>query len=426
MAAEKDAGVAAGRFPALAWRNFRLLWLGQGISGVGTFMQTWAINWHLYSLTHTALSLGLIGLFRVVPIILFSLIGGTVADAWDRRRVMLFTQTSLAAVAAALGILTYTHHITPFSIYALTMLSAAATAFDNPARQSLIPRLVPREVLANAISLNSVMMRTSTILGPLLAGVLIARGSLTLTYFANAISFFAVIVALLAMRERDTPPEIRQAPAEERVPVNWESLKEGFRFVSQNPILVWTIWLDFFATFFSSANSLLPIFASDILHVGARGYGLLAAAQACGALLAGAVLSVARPFTRQGKVVLWSVMIYGFMTIVFGASRWFWLSWLALALVGGSDAISTILRQTIRQLVTPDRLRGRMTAFNMIFFMGGPQLGELESGLAATWLGGPWAVIAGGIGCILTVGWVALRAPVLRRYNGLDSLGTAG
>ena len=412
------------RFPALGWRNFRLLWIGQGVSGIGTFMQTWAINWHLYALTHTALSLGLIGLFRVVPIVLFSLIGGTVADAWDRRRVMLFTQSSLAAVAAALGILTYTHHITPFAIYGLTMLSAAATAFDNPARQSLIPRLVPREVLANAISLNSVMMRSSTILGPLLAGVLIARGSLTVTYFANALSFFAVIGALLAMRDRDTPSEVREAPAEERVQVSFQSLKEGFWFVQRNPILVWTIWLDFFATFFSSANSLLPIFARDILHVGVRGYGLLAAAQASGALVAGATLAVAQPFTRQGKIVLWSVMIYGVATVVFGASRWFVLSWLALALVGGSDAISTILRQTIRQLVTPDRLRGRMTAFNMIFFMGGPQLGELESGLAATWLGGPWAVVAGGIGCLLTVGWVAARAPILRRYNGSDSLGT--
>lgn len=412
------------RFPALGWRNFRLLWIGQGISGIGTFMQTWAINWHLYALTHTALSLGLIGLFRVVPIVLFSLIGGTVADAWNRRRVMLFTQSALACVAAALGILTYTHHISAFAIYSLTMVSAAATAFDNPARQSLIPRLVPREALTNAISLNSVMLRSSTIIGPLLAGVLIARGSLTATYFANALSFFAVIGALLAMRDKDIPMQIREAPAEERVPVNFQSLKEGFLFVQRNPILVWTIWLDFFATFFSSANSLLPIFARDILHVGARGYGLLAAAQASGALLVGAVLSVARPFTKQGKIVLWSVMIYGVATVIFGASRWFLLSWLALALVGGSDAISTILRQTIRQLVTPDRLRGRMTAFNMIFFMGGPQLGELESGLAATWLGGPWAVIWGGIGCLVTVGWVAARAPILRHYNGSDSLGT--
>ncbi|HEX5324498.1 MAG TPA: MFS transporter, partial [Capsulimonadaceae bacterium] len=307
----------------------------------------------------------------------------------------------------------------------LTMLGAAATAFDNPARQSLLPRLVAREDLTNAISLNSVMMRTSTIIGPLFTGLLIARGNLTITYIANAGSFLAVILALLAMRPKYDPPEVAQASAEERTPISWGSLLEGFRFVRSTPILVWTIWLDFFATFFSSANSLLPIFARDILHAGARGYGMLASAEAIGALLAGVTISFRRPFTRQGMVVLWAVMIYGLATVLFGTSRWFALSWLALALVGVSDGISTILRQTIRQLVTPDRLRGRMTAFNMIFFMGGPQLGEFESGVAATWIGVPWSVIAGGLGCLLTVAWVAFRAPDLRRYNGTDSLGGA-
>jgi MFS family permease len=386
-------------------------------------MQMWAINWHVYGLTHKAISLGLIGLFRVVPIVLFSLLGGTVADAWDRRRVMLVTQSVLAAVAMVLGVLTWTNHINAYGIYGLTMVGAAATAFDNPARQSLIPRLVSREDLTNAISLNSVIMRTSTILGPLFAGVLIGRGNLTITYISNAISFIAVIAALLAMRKRDDPPQVQQEPEQERTPVSWGSLKEGFHFVQQTPILVWTIWLDFFATFFSSANSLLPIFARDILHSGARGYGVLAAAQAVGSLTAGVAVAFGKPFSRQGKVVLWSVFIYGIATVLFGASRWFLLSWLALALVGASDGISTILRQTIRQLVTPDRLRGRMTAFNMIFFMGGPQLGEFEAGLAANWLGGPWSVIVGGMGCLLTVGWVASRAPALRKYDSADSLG---
>lgn len=301
------------RFPALRSRNFRLLWFGQGVSAIGSTMQVWAINWQLYELTHSTLALGLIGLFRVVPIVLFSLVGGTVADAWDRRRVMLATQVTLAGVAAALGALTVTRHMTGGAIYALT---------------------------------------------------------------------------------------------------------EGLQFVWRTPILVWTLSLDALATFFSSANALLPVFASDILHVGARGYGVLAAA--VGALAAGAVLSLGRPIARQGRTVLWAVVVYGLATVVFGASRLFWLSWLALAVVGVADSVSTVLRQTIRQLVTPDRLRGRMTSVNMIFFMGGPQLGELEAGLAAAWLGGPWAVITGGMGCLLTVALVAARGRVLRDYRASD------
>lgn len=198
------------------------------------------------------------------------------------------------------------------------------------------------------------------------------------------------------------------------------ALTEGLRFVWRTPILVWTLSLDFLATFFSSANALLPIFARDILHTGARGYGVLAAAEAVGALGAGLLLSLGRPIARQGRAVLWAVVAYGLATVVFGASHLFWLSWLALAAVGVADSVSTVLRQTIRQLVTPDRLRGRMTSVNMIFFMGGPQLGELEAGRAATWLGAPWSVMVGGLGCLLTVALVAARATLLRDYRAPD------
>lgn len=417
-----DAGLY-GRFPALRSRNFRLLWLGQGISGVGSTMQVWAINWQLYALTHNPLALGLIGLFRVIPIVLFSLVGGTVADAWDRRKVMLATQTTLALTAAALGLLTVTHQMTAAHIYLLTVVGAAAMAFDNPARQALIPTLVPRTDFAGAIALNSIVFRTATIAGPMAAGLLIARGGMGDTYWINAVSFLAVIAALLAMRLPlgAAEPKDDSEPETERARVSVAALTEGLRFVWRTPILVWTLSLDFLATFFSSANALLPIFARDILHAGARGYGVLAAAEAVGALGAGLVLSLGRPIVRQGRVVLWAVVAYGLATVVFGASRLFWLSWLALAAVGVADSVSTVLRQTIRQLVTPDRLRGRMTSVNMIFFMGGPQLGELEAGLAATWLGAPWSVVVGGLGCLLSVALVAARAPLLRDYQAKDA-----
>jgi len=198
--------------------------------------------------------------------------------------------------------------------------------------------------------------------------------------------------------------------------ISWRALKEGLVFVKNSPILVSTLLLDALASFFSSANSLLPIFAKDILHVGARGYGFLAAAEAVGALLAGMAMSTIPPVKKQGVVIIVSVLVYGASTVVFGASHLFVLSWLALAVFGASDSVSTILRQTIRQLVTPNRLRGRMTSVNMIFFMGGPQLGEFESGIAAQFLGAPIAVIAGGIACLITVAIVAAKAPVLTRY----------
>jgi MFS family permease len=289
-------------------------------------------------------------------------------------------------------------------------------AFDNPARQALLPFLVPRRDFTSAVALNSIVMRTATIIGPMVAGLLIARGGLGDTYVLNALSFLAVIIALLMMRLQLLPKDAAEPPSE-RSQISLSALKEGLSFVWHTPILVRTLSLDFLATFFSSANALLPIFARNILHAGARGYGLLAAAEAVGALGAGMLLSLGRPIIRQGQTVIWAVVAYGAATVVFGASRDFILSWLALAATGVADSISTILRQTIRQLVTPDRLRGRMTSVNMIFFMGGPQLGELEAGLAATWIGAPWSVITGGIGCLLAVTVIAARAPTLRNYR---------
>lgn len=394
-----------------------LLWIGQGISGLGSFMQVWAINWHLYAITHKAISLGLIGLFRVIPIIIFSLIGGSVADAIDRRKVMLSTQTLMASVALIFAYLTWRHELTQLWIYGLTVVGAAAVSFDNPARQALLPQLVPKEDLTNAFSLNTIIFRVSTIGGPVAAGFLIARGGLVLTYLLNAVSFLAVIGALLAMRLPHADPTHQDGePKAVGSSISLESIKEGLQFVLSTPLLTWTMALDFFATFWSSANALLPIFARDILHVGARGYGFLAAAQEVGALLAGGFLAMQPTIRRQGRAVLWSVMLFGLATVIYGVSRSFLLSWLALAVVGGSDAVSTIMRVTIRNLVTPNRLRGRMISVNMIFFMGGPQLGEFEAGLVAQWLNGPLSVIIGGVGCLLTVGWVAWRASVLRRY----------
>lgn len=408
-------------FVALRHRDFRLLWLGQLISQAGTAMQTLAINWHIAVLTdYNPLALGLVGLSRVVPIIVFSLIGGATADARDRRKVMIVTQSVMALLAAVLGLITQAglDHIA--AIYVLNALAASASAFDSPARQSLIPSLVPREHLTNAMSLNQIMFQTATIVGPMLAGLLIGASgaetvgsaqNIAVVYWLNALSFLAVIGALILMHPGQSVP---------RRKMDAGSVREGFRFVRGQPIIWSTMLLDFFATFFSSANQLLPIFAGKILNAGVQGLGVLSAAPALGALLAGGVMSLLTRIRQPGKLILYSVAAYGTATLVFGLSTVFWLSWLALALTGTADAVSTILRATIRQLVTPDQLRGRMTSINMIFFMGGPQLGELEAGVAAALIGAPLSVVTGGLGCLIAAAAVAWKVPMLRRYDEDD------
>lgn len=375
-------------------------------------MQFAALNWQIYDLTGSPLALGGIGLVRVIPIFLFSLLGGAVADAWDRRRLLLITQSILSLVAVALGVLALLDKTTVTSIYVLTALGAAAIAFDNPARQALIPSLLPREHLPNAFALNSTGMQVATIAGPVLAGLTIARWGVPIAYIINAFSFLAVIVALLLLRYRQPPAEPGAASG-----ISISALKEGIAFVRGTPILVSTMTLDFLATFFSSAMALLPIFAKDILAVGPLGFGWLSAAPAIGSLTAGTLMTLLPPIQRQGRTMLYAVLCYGLATIGFGASKEFWLSALFLAGTGAADTISTIIRQTVRQLVTPDHLRGRMVSVNMIFFMGGPQLGELEAGIVAKWWGAPFAVISGGVGCIIAATAVAMRSPALRRYR---------
>jgi MFS family permease len=405
-------------FIALQHRNFRLIWIGLFVSFTGSMMQNAALLWHVSLLVppdRKGLALGFVGLVRVVPIIVFSMISGVVADAWNRRRLMLFTQVAATLVAAALGILAFRGTTAVWPIYLLAALGSAVGAFDLPARNSLVPTLVPRAHLPNAISLNTIMFQTASVVGPSLGGVLIATASVGWAYVANAISFSFVIVALLMMR--DIPA---RAPSEagSHDDVSFRAALEGLRFVFRSPLIRSTMLLDFFATFFSSATALLPIFAQDVLNIGARGYGWLYAAPAVGAMAMSALMvSLADRIERRGPTLLWAVTGYGIATVVFGISRTFWLTFACLALTGATDTVSMVIRNIIRQLETPDRLRGRMTGINMVFFQGGPQLGELEAGAVANWLGAPISVITGGLGCLIATTWVAVSTPALRRYR---------
>lgn len=401
-------------FNALRHRDFRLLWLGQFVSMTGSQMQLAAINWHIYILTHSKLALGAVGLVRVLPIIFCSLIGGVLADVFDRKKLMLMTQSVMLLSAGVLASLTASGLESIWPIYLLTAVSSAATAFDNPARQALMPMLVPARDFPNAVSLWLVVFQISMIGGPALAGLILSDYGPALVYALNAASFLAVIISLLLIRTSGRAERVENETAS----LSLAALREGLSFVWRTPIIVQTMTLDFVATFFASATALLPVFAADILHVGARGFGILAASPAMGAVVAGLVMARLGNVRRQGATIIGSIAVYGAATIAFGLSRVFWLSMLMLALVGASDTVSTVLRQTIRQLVTPNYLRGRMTSVNMIFFMGGPQLGEMEAGALAALIGAPLCVATGGIGCLVAVLFSFIWSKNLLRYEG--------
>ncbi len=399
--------------PALKHRRYFFLWAGLLISIAGSQMQISALFWHIRTLTGTPnpLALGGIGLARILPIIVFSLVSGPVADAFNRRQILFITQILLALIALALAILTFTGRIALWHIYALTALQAATIAFDSPARQAMVPNLVPVKDLSNAFSMQSIAANTGSVIGPMLGGVVIAALGQGYTYFFNAISFLAVIVALFLIGP--VAQETRKSAG-----VNLSAMKDGFRFIFTRPVILSTMLLDFVATFFASANTMMPIVARDILKVGEVGYGILSSAQSIGSVLAALVISQMSFLRRQGPVFLGAVVVFGAATVVFGVFHVFILALLALILMGAADAVSTIIRNTIRQLQTPDHLRGRMTSINQIFFQGGPQLGEVEAGIVAQLFGVPFAIISGGIGCVVGMLLIVLKWPQLWFYNG--------
>jgi len=413
---------------ALRSRDFQLLWLGELISITGSQMQIVAVNWHVYELLRgtvynvsilgttidlgaAAMGLGVLGLVRVLPIIVFGMVGGAMADTVDRRKLMLWTRIIATVLAGILAGITLAGNDTVVAIYLLSAAGSATTAFDNPARQSLVPNLVPREHLTSAVSLMTLLFQIATIIGPALAGLLIGHYNIGLVYAINAATFVFAIFTVSMMRYRGKPGGSLSSG------LSLSAMLEGLRFTYRSRIIWGTMLLDFFATFFSSARTMLPLIADGVLGVGALGYGLLSAAQPVGAVIAALVMALRKDVYRQGMLLLVSVAIYGLATAIFGVATSFALAFVMLALTGAGDTVSTVIRGTIRQIMTPDHLRGRMTGVNMMFFMGGPQLGELEAGLVAAALGAPFAIFTGGIATVLLTGWIAWKYPRLRDYT---------
>ncbi len=396
-------------YHVLRHRDFRLLWAAEMLSTLGTQVQRVAIIWHVFRITGDPLQLGLLGLVRFLPILLFGLWGGVVADQRDRRRTLLVTQIALLTASTFLAVATTRDVFVLPTIYALTFASAAVTAIAGPTRQALIPALVPRSDLTGPVTLNIISSQVATVTGPLVAGLVIARFGVAVAYGLDAVSFLAVIAAVLAMGARPTV-----APA---VAGGIAAALDGLRFLRRAPVLLGVMTVDFLATFFGASTALLPVFAADVLGLDAQGLGLLYAAPAAGALVGSLLLGTLRPPSRPGAGVLGAVVIYGLASVGFGLSRTASAAVAALAVSGAADAASMAWRHALRSLATPDEYRGRVAAAHSTFAMGGPQLGEFEAGVTAALLGPVASVVIGGTGAALAAAAVALRTPSVLRYR---------
>jgi len=401
-------------FLTLKVTHFRNYLAGAFLSEIGNQMQTVAIAWQVYEITRNPISLGLIGVANFVPIILFSLVGGLVADKVDRKKLLIASQVAQLFLAIILFVLTITHLINPWMIYTILVLVAISQSFSIPARQSVLPHLVPKKYFMNAVSLNVLQFQGATMIGPAIAGFLIGGIGISAVYFLNAASFLFFIGAVLTLK-------IPLQKDENEVDFNMESIMEGIRFVIKTPILYITMILDFCVTFFGTATILMPVFAKDVLHVGPQGLGLLYSGPAIGGVIAGLLVSALHSkIKHQGKVIIAALTLYGLATIGFGLSKIFPLSIFFLVLVGFGDMVSTIIRNTIRQMITPDHLRGRMASVMRIFFQGGPQLGDMEAGFLAKAIGGPASVVIGGVGVLFVLSLLTFKGKALRNYHGKD------
>ena len=396
-------------FQTLRHRDFRLLWIADCISILGTQVQRTAIIWQVFELTGSSFQLGLLGLFQFVPMLAFGLFGGAIADRADRRKIMIGSHLALMATSATLAMATATGHVSMPLIYTMIFIASSLNAFAGPARQSLIPMLVPREELAGAAATANLAMQTAAIVGPAVAGFLIGWHGLTLCYVYDTLSFVAVITAAKLIRARPvaTPTTQRGLAA----------IREGFRFLGATPILLAIMTLDFVATFFGTFTTQLPIVAEELLGAGAQGLGLLQSAPAAGAVIGSLIFSVLPIPRRAGLGVVLMVLAYGICVLGFSLSPNLIVALLFLAGTGASDAISMALRQTVRNLVTPDAYRGRIAAAHSTFAMGGPQLGELRAGTFATWFGVPFAIGSGAVATILGCLIMVRIVPSLTRYR---------
>ena len=393
--------------PPLRNRDFRLFLTGGFLSSTGTQMTIVAMAWHTYQLTDSPLAVGLLGLGRAVPQIVLALLGGLLADTLDRRRLLIALQLGSCGISTSLAVLTFVGIISPPTLLGAAVLIAFATALETPGRQAAVPNLVAAEHLGAAIALNTFQRSLAMIVGPALAGVALALSGPAVCYAVDAASWLAMLVALVLIQR---PLQTSLARA------SLGAILDGARFVRTQHVILAFMILDFGATFFGSSTALLPIYARDILRVGPQGLGLLYAASSIGAIAAAAVLSSVARVDRTGRWVLLGVLVYAVCTIGFALAPELWLAALMLVGSGAGNMVSAVLRGTTNQRLTPDLLRGRVAAVNSVFVMGGPQLGQFESGVVADIGGAQLSAVTGGLGALILVGAISLL-PEIRSFS---------
>lgn len=397
-------------FSALRNRDFRLLWCGLVVSGFGSQFTSLAMSWQMYEITGSALQLGLLGLSRAAPSMVVLLFGGLLADALDRRRLMMATQSGQLCVSASLFALSIAGLLAPGAFYIASAFLAFFAALENPARQAIVPNLVPATDLTNALALNSTQRSVSMVAGPPLAGIVLGFFGPSANYGIDTASWVAMLGALVVIR----PP--RQVMGGRRG-VSLLALREGFAYVWTHPILLSMMLLDFSQNVLGAARGLMPIYAADILKVGPQGLGILSAASSVGAISTAAIMSVFGHVRRAGLGVLFGVTLFSVCTVFFAISDIFWFSLLMLMGEGVGNTISTVLRGTILQLNIADELRGRVTSVNMVFTNGGPQLSQFRAGAVAELIGAELSALSGGLAFLAVVALIAVGVPLVRRFE---------
>ena len=403
-------------YAALRLRDYRLFSAGWVMSVMAQQIQEVAVGWDIFSRTRAEariepmLALGLIGLAMALPIITLAIPAGALADRFDRRRLIIFSMVGSATASLALAGLSHAHGSLSL-MYLCLFLGASANAIGWPARSALLPQIVPAPIFANASMWNSSAFQVAATVGPALGG-LILYWSVPAAYVIDAVFFLCFAAALLFVNVK--------APAHAREPITLHSVAAGLRFVFRHDIILATITLDLFAVLLGGATALLPVFAKDILHVGPGGFGILRAAPAVGALLMAVCMAHLPPMKKAGRNLLLAVSGFGLATIVFGLSRSYALSFLMLLLTGVFDNVSVVVRHTLVQMLTPDAMRGRVSAVNNIFVGASNELGGFESGLTGAWLGPVASVVLGGIGSIAVVAAVIMAWPQVAGFGSLQ------
>jgi len=408
----ESAGVD-GPYAILRNRDFLFYLVARFISSFGQQMLSVTIGWEIYERTESTLNLGLVGLVQMVPMFIFTFPAGHVADNYNRKKVMLWMQVLLAISSAGMAAVSALDaHV--IWMYACLFLLGVARTYIWPASASFLPQLVPRNQFARAVTWNSGCFQISAVAGPVAGGALIAfTKQAAWVYGLNCIACIACF-ALLSMVRTHHKVAVR-----ERMSV--QNVVTGLKFVWRTKIVLGSITLDLFAVVFGGASAMLPVFAKTILHVGPDGLGWLQAALPLGSLLMSLILLHRPPLQKAGRTLLWSVVGFGLATIGFGLSPWFWLSFTMLFLCGMTDYISVVVRHTLVQLLTPDEMRGRVSAINSLFIGTSNQLGEFESGVVAHYTTQVFSVVSGGFGTLIVVIMVAWLWPQIRKYGRLDA-----